>query len=50
MKYEFISPTSGKKITRSESRVRNDLKQSGAPNWGRLVAVLYADDHTYRVL
>ena len=49
LKYAFRSPT-GQILIRKESTYRNDLDSATLPQEGTPVAVLYADDKTFRVM
>lgn len=50
LRYEFVSPQTGKLLTRKESLVRNDLRNSGKPSGGVPINILYLDDRTFRAL
>ncbi|MBN1202594.1 MAG: DUF3592 domain-containing protein [Anaerolineae bacterium] len=49
LRYCFLSPED-REITARDRRLANDLKHASLPAPGTAVAVLYADDDTYKVL
>jgi hypothetical protein len=50
LRYCFQSPTTGKRIECTDQGQRNALKGIPLPEPGTPLAIMYADDHTYRVL
>jgi hypothetical protein len=50
VRYKFVSPVSGKEITKTETAVRNDLDRRDIPDAGTPVAILYRTDSHFRLM